>query len=74
MNKEEAEKNKNNLTRADLTYANLTGANLTGANLIRADLRGANLTRADLTGAITKILTINKEQCNDLIMAINNWW
>ncbi len=53
MTKQEAEKNKANLSgadlyRADLHGANLRGANLRGADLYRADLRGANLDSADL--------------------------
>ena len=52
--KEFVEKNKQNLTNADLEGANLKDAYLEGANLNGANLEGANLKDAYLNGAYLK--------------------
>ena len=49
--KELVEKNKSDLSRADLSGANLSGADLSGANLSGVDLFRAKLSGADLSRA-----------------------
>jgi hypothetical protein len=68
--RELAEKNKNNLSYADLNGTNLRGANLRGAELYGAELSNANLNGtylndADLRGADLSYANLSNAHLND---------